>query len=114
MPSVFLSSTYVEMQTFRQQAIAAITESGYACINMEAFPASDRSIPEFCRARVAECDLFVLLLGRYYGTNMPGSDISYTDDEFKTAVKLAKPRLVFTLLPEAKTDIQAAIDAMES
>ena len=85
MPSVFLSSTYV--RAFRQAAIAAITESGYGCINMEAFPASGCSIPEFRRARVAECDLFVLLLGRYYGPTIPGTEVSYTEDEFGHSVK---------------------------
>ena len=114
MPSVFLSSTYLEMQAFRQAAIAAITESGYACINMEAFEASERSIPEFCRARVAECDLFVLLLGRYYGTTIPGTEVSYTEDEFDTAVRLTKPRLVFLLGKDSRPDLQAAIDAMEN
>ena len=114
MPSVFLSSTYLEMRAFRQEAVAAITESGYACINMEAFPASDRSIPDFCRTKIEACDLFVLLLGRYYGTTIPGNDISFTEDEFDWAVKLRKPRLVFTLAPDARPDVQAAIDAMES
>src|ERR1019366_8680618 len=119
MPSVFLSSTFVEMEEYRRNATEAITSYQHVCIRMEDFPAASRGIPAFCRKKVEDCDLFILILGRYYGTLIPGAQISYTEDEFDTAVKLRKPRLVYLLGKdpqtgrEAETNVQAAVDRME-
>src|SRR5437764_4770506 len=113
MPKVFLSSTFLEMEEYRKAAAEAIDQYGYQCIRMETFPASDRAIPDFCRARVAECDVFVLILGQFYGTPIPNRNISYTEDEFDAAVELKKPRLVFTPAPQADTNLKYALASLK-
>ncbi len=113
MARIFLSSTFVEMEEYRLAAAAAIDQYGHQCVRMETFPASERGIPEFCRARVAECDLFVLVLGQFYGTPIPGRDISYTEDEFDAAVAVGKARLVFVPAETADTNIRAALASMK-
>src|SRR2546430_682004 len=114
MPKVFLSSTFLEMEEYRKAAAEAIDQYGYQCIRMETFPASDRAIVDFCRARVAECDIFVLILGQFYGTPIPNRDISYTEDEFDAAVDLKKPCLVFVPAPKASTNLADALASMET
>jgi len=61
---------------------------------MEDFGARDRDADAFCRARVAECDVFVLLLGHQYGS-APDGGLSYTEREHEAAVAAGLPRLIF-------------------
>ncbi len=104
MGKVFLSSTFTELQDHRQAAAEAIERAGHQCIRMEAFPASDRSIEEFCRDKVRECDWFVLLIGRFYGTRAPGLEISYTEREFQAALEPPSlNRLVFQVQPTGES-----------
>ena len=109
MATIFLSSTYLEMRDYRDVARDAVNQYGHRCVRMEDFPAADRAIEDFCRQRVSECDLVILLLGKLYGTAIPGRDISYTEDEFDTAVAVGKPILVFEPTPHAPTDTAAAL-----
>jgi hypothetical protein len=62
---------------------------------MEDFGALDRQADDFCQARVAECDLFVGILGHLYGSRPPGSDRSYSEREYDAAVAAGVPRLMF-------------------
>ena len=114
MAVVFLSSTFAEMQEYRQAALAAIDACGHQCIHMEVFPAADLAIESFCAEKVKECDLFVLLLGKFYGTPIPGKEISYTEDEFDTALSLRKPRLVFIPGPGASLNTDAALARIDA
>jgi hypothetical protein len=62
---------------------------------MEDFGARDWESEEFCRAKVAECDLFVGIIGHIYGSCPEGSEKSYTEMEYDSAVSSGKPRLMF-------------------
>jgi formylglycine-generating enzyme required for sulfatase activity len=68
---------------------------GYQCIRMEDFGARDAEADPFCRARVAECDVFVGLVGFLYGSGPSGSEVSFTQGEHEAAVEAGLPRLVF-------------------
>lgn len=96
MPTVFLSSTSKDLVPYRQKADEAINRlDGYQCVQMENFGARDAAAEDFCPDLVAQCDLFVLLLGPSYGSRPPGSDKSYTELEYEAAVAFDKPRLIF-------------------
>ncbi len=96
MIKVFLSSTSKDLREFRLRAKGAISDLGdYQCIAMEHFGAHDAAAEDYSLDRVAECDLFVLLLGATYGSCPPSADKSYTELEYDKAVELNKPRLVF-------------------
>jgi len=101
MAKVFLSSTFIDMEDYRTAAFEAIEQHGHQCTRMETFPAASREIPEFCREKVSECDVFVLILGGLYGTPIPSRNISYTEDEFDAAEELKKDHLVFVPTPKA-------------
>ena len=66
--TVFLSSTARDLQEYREAAYKAIEGlDGYHCVRMEDFGARDQEADEFCAAKVAECDLFVGIVGTYTG-----------------------------------------------
>ena len=94
--TVFLSSTSKDLQEHRDAAYGAIEGlDGYHCVRMEDFGARHWDTDEFCRAKVAECDLFVGLVGVLHGSCPPGLKTSYTRREYQAAVDKEKPRLMF-------------------
>ena len=67
--TVFLSSTAKDLHDYREAAYRAISAlDGYHCIRMEDFGARDAASDDFCRQKVAECDVFVGILGHCYGS----------------------------------------------
>src|SRR4030095_8249610 len=103
----------IELEEYRIAAFEAIDSYGHRCIRMETFPAAGRDIPEFCAQKGAGSDVVVLLLGTLYGTPIANREISYTEDEFNTAIALKKPILVFEPAPAANTNLKAALEAIE-
>ena len=98
--TVFLSSTARDLAKHREAVYRAIEGlDGYHCKRMEDFGARDREADDFCRAKVAECDLLVGIVGHLYGSCPPGSEQSYTEQEYEAAVIAEIPRLMF-LAPE--------------
>jgi hypothetical protein len=96
MRQVFLSSTARDLQAYRDAVFRAIQ----ACddlhvVRMEDFGARAEMTDEFCRRKVAECDLFVGIVGHYFGSCPKGSAKSYTQQEYDAAVEMNKPRLMF-------------------
>ena len=93
---VFLSSTARDLGAYREAVFKAISGlDGYQCIRMEDFGARDAEADPFCRARVAECDVFVGLVGFLYGSGPAGSEVSFTQGEHEAAVEAGLPRLLF-------------------
>jgi hypothetical protein len=94
--SVFLSSTAKDLQPWRDAVADAIRKMpGFHCERMENFGAADAEPIEVCRRRVAECDVFVGLVGHLYGSRPEGSELSFTQMEYEAAKEASKPRLVF-------------------
>lgn len=94
--SVFVSSTGKDLADYRKAVAEAIEAmDGYHCVRMENFGARDWESEDFCRAKVRECDLFVGIIGLYFGSAPQGSTKSFTMIEYDTAVAAKKPRLIF-------------------
>jgi len=93
---VFLSSTFRDLEKHRQAARAAIDAlDGYKCVWMEWWGAQDGDPWSVCKRKIAECDVFICVVGHMYGST-PGSDSgSYTIVEYQEASRAGKPRLVF-------------------
>ncbi|WP_368963286.1 NB-ARC domain-containing protein [Parafrankia sp. FMc2] len=90
-------------RSFVQASEDAVKRLEHAPVDMDYFVAEDDDPARMCRRRVANCDLYVGIIGFRYGSpvaGMPG--VSYTELEFDTATDLGIERLVF-LLDEART-----------
>lgn len=100
MKTAFLSSTAKDLAEYRNAAYKAIEGlDDWHCVRMEDFGARDAMADEFCQGKVAECDVFVGIVGHCYGSSPKGSEKSYTEQEYDAAVATGKPRLMF-LAPE--------------
>ena len=96
---VFLSSTGRDLTTYREAAFKAIFKMDYHCVRMEDFCGPAEKIEHFDNQKIADCDLFVIVLGHLHGTCPDGREESYTELEYDAAQKLAKPTFIF-LAPE--------------
>lgn len=95
MLTIFLSSTSRDLAQSREAAYRAMEGlHGYHCVRMEDFGSWDEAPDDFCRAKVAECDLFVCIAGPLYGSRSPAGQ-SNTEREFDAAIEHKKPCLVF-------------------
>jgi len=95
MINVFLSSTARDLSECREAADRAIEGlQGYHSVRMEDFGSWDVAPDEFCRSKVAECDLFVCIAGPLYGSLTPAGP-SYTEREYDAAIEHHKPCLAF-------------------
>jgi len=93
---VFLGSTARDLGAHRQAVFRAISSlDGFLCVRMEDFGSRDWEADAFCRARVKECEIFLALVGHFYGSSPQGSDISFMEREFNAAVEVGIPRLLF-------------------
>ena len=95
MLTIFLSSTTKDLAQCRESVYRAINGlDGYHCIRMEDFGSWDTAPDDFCRSKVAKCDLFVCIAGPLYGSRSPAGR-SYTEREFEAAIEHDKPCQVF-------------------
>lgn len=101
MAKVFLSSTYEDLVAYRDAVYRILREMRHDAISMENYGASaDRPLAK-CLADVAECDIYVGVFAWRYGFTPPGSDKAITELEFREAVRLLKPCLIFLLADDA-------------
>jgi hypothetical protein len=99
---VFISHTsdmasYPRARSYVRAAMDAVARAGHVAVDMSLFPAGETSPAEYCRARVQACALYVGVIGFRYGSLVPGSEVSYTDLEFRAATEAGIPRLLFLL-----------------
>ena len=92
---VFLSSTTGDLKEFRAAAREGLEGAGWHCVCMEEFEAQSKSPAEYVENQIKKCDVLVLLAGPCYGSIVPNLGISFTELEYKVAVELGKPCLVF-------------------
>lgn len=88
---VFVSSTYLDLRSERQAAVTAILENGHIPAGMELFAAGNEEQLEVIRRWIDESDIFMLVLGRRYGSLEPKSGCSYTELEYEYAYSSKKP-----------------------
>ncbi len=96
MYQIFISSTSKDLEDYRSAVFEAINKlSGFHAVRMEDFGARAAPADEFCPAKVADCKVAVLILGLCYGSVPEGGDVSYTEQEYETAMTANIPCLAF-------------------
>lgn len=91
---VFVSSTYEDLRSERQQATQAILEAGCFPSGMELFPASDDTQWELIKRVIEESDYYLVVVAGRYGSVGPDG-ISFTEMEYDYAVERGIPVLGF-------------------
>jgi Domain of unknown function (DUF4062) len=93
----FVSSTFVDLKEHRLFVIAALRKAGFFVDPMEDWTAAADEPKRFSQARVAGCDLCILLIARRRGHLAQGERLSITQLEANAAVAHGIPILPFLL-----------------
>lgn len=120
---VFVSSTYKDLVAEREAVTQAVLRMG-RCIpaGMELFSASTQPPWDVIRRTLDGTDYLILIIGDRSGALVPNEDISYTEKEYRYAVKHDIPVLAFLSSddhPLLRSDIespeaQRALDAFRN
>lgn len=93
---VFLSSTCEDLGDVRQALILATAKAGHLLNGMEFFPPGPRDQDLIDRS-IREADIFVILVGSRYGSEVKGLEEHFVEFEYNLATKYNKPILAFLL-----------------
>lgn len=104
---VFISSTYTDLKNEREAAVEAILKAGHIPAGMELFKAGDEQLTTI-KKWIDESDIYVLILGKRYGSIDSKSGLSYTEIEYRYAIDNDMP--VFAIIMSDKN----ANDKIES
>lgn len=91
----FISSTFEDLHEERMKCVNAILDAGHIPTGMEYFKAG-RPPREIIHKWIDESDIVILILGGRYGTIDPQEGISYTEEEYRYALKQKKE--IFSLI----------------
>jgi hypothetical protein len=91
---VFVSSTFWDLETERQEVMHALLELDCIPSGMELFPAANEDQWNLIKKVIDDCDYYVLIMaGRYGSIGLDG--ISYTEMEYRYALSIGKPTIAF-------------------
>lgn len=93
---VFVSSTYLDLQTERQAAVQAILDAGHIPAGMELFRAGNESQLKTIKKWIDNSDVYMLILGGRYGSIDDKTGKSYTQIEYEYALEKKIP--VFSVI----------------
>lgn len=91
---VFVSSTYDDLRSERQEVMQALLELDCIPSGMELFPAADEDQWSLIKRVIDECDYYIVICAGRYGT-VASTGISYTEMEYRYALETGKPTLAF-------------------
>ncbi|MCX8956750.1 DUF4062 domain-containing protein [Erwinia psidii] len=97
---IFISSTYEDLKSERDQVIKAILELGHIPVGMEMFSAGDEQQWELIKRQIEQSDYYILIIAHRYGSETP-ENISYTEKEYDFAKKSGIPTLSFIIKEDA-------------
>ncbi len=94
---VFISSTYIDLIKERESAVEAVLKSGNIPAGMELFKSGQSQLKTIKRW-IRESDIYLLILGKRYGSIDKETKLSYTEIECRYALELDMP--VFAIVME--------------
>jgi tetratricopeptide (TPR) repeat protein len=97
----FIASASGALAPYRETASQVCYRLHLTPVLMEGFDPERGTPLEVCRQKVADCDVFVLLLAHRYGARPPGQRLSYTELEYEwAAARTEMPLLAFVMDPD--------------
>ena len=93
--NVFISSTFSDLQDYRNRAVETVNQYKCQVLAMEFFGAQPEKPQAVCEKEIAECDIFIGLYAHRYGFVPEGETKSITQLEYELARKLGKDCLCF-------------------
>jgi HEAT repeat protein len=126
MAKIYVSSTFLDLQEFREKILYHLQRLQQSVVAMEYYLADDRRPAEKCIADVEACDIYVGIFAWRYGTipeeNNP-EQLSITEMEYRAARDKGIPCLIFLqddnapwpprLVDDDKTRIKALRQRLE-
>ncbi len=105
MATIYLSSTFSDLQECRQRVYRALARLKHTVRAMEDYVARDDRPVEACLKDVADCDLYVGLFAHRYGYIVDDAarnpdKLSITELELRKAQEMGKKCLIFLLDPK--------------
>ena len=99
---IFFSSTYRDLKSARLKVRDDILSMYHFPVGMELFGALDEDQWEVIKRDIDASDYCVLIIGKMFGSEVPGEGISYTQKEYRYAVEQGIPVLAFLMKDDAK------------
>ena len=100
-PSIFISSTFYDLRYIRENLMFFVRSLGYNPILSErgtVFFDPTASAANSAVDEVPNCQMFVLIIGGRFGSELPGTEQSVTNAEYKQAIEMHIP--VFALVEQ--------------
>ena len=91
---VFVSSTYIDLKTERNEVVKALLELDCIPCGMEYFPAASEDQWTYIKSLIDHCDYYVVIIGGRYGS-ISEEGISYTQREYEYALEQEIPIIAF-------------------
>ena len=101
MARIYISSTFSDLAEAREAVYRALRKLRHDVIAMEDYVATDQRPVDKCLSDVASCEVYVGLLAWRYGYIPPQREQSITELEFREAVRMDIPCLLFLLHDDA-------------
>ena len=93
-PRIFVSSTYYDLKHVREIIREFIENMGYEPVLSEfsdIFYRPGDTVQNSCLVEISSCDIFVLIVGKRYGSYFPGDSLSITHREYIEAQNQSIP-----------------------
>jgi len=94
---VFISSTYDDMISYRQEVDRVLTRLQQTVKGMEYFGSSPKTPLQTCVEHLSESKIYICIIGMKYGSLNDEMNKSYTQIEYEEAVKNNIPVLVYII-----------------
>lgn len=98
MAKIYISSTYEDLKEYREIACRVSKSLKHEVNNMEKYSAFSRPPIKKCLKDVDECDIYIGIFARRYGSIPPDRDLSFTELEYRRAYDNEKTRCLIFLL----------------
>jgi hypothetical protein len=98
---VFVSSTFEDLKTHRDQAVKTILRMGHLPVGMEMFNAAENSQWDIIKRHIDNSDYYVVVLAHRYGS-VDEKGVSYTEKEYNYALEKGVPCLGFVIDKDAQ------------